>query len=92
MQKWEYLSLPIVIQNEMILSKDLFSYFQSGILILNTVGQDGWELVSVDGGIAYFKRPLKAEAAITDLAKCFDPREGENLGPYPHVSKGVYGD
>lgn len=25
---------------------------------LNIYGEDGWELVNVDGGTAYFKRPI----------------------------------
>lgn len=28
---------------------------------LNELGQSGWELVSVDNGIAYFKRPLRTK-------------------------------
>lgn len=83
MQKWEYKFLHVAGQVGQIPYNG--NYIQE-------LGQDGWELISVDNGVAYFKRPLRAEATITDLVKCFDPREGESVGPYPHVSQGVYGD
>jgi len=49
MQKWEYLSTPLMIHNT--------------TAILNNFGNQGWELVQImqgpEGGlVAYFKRPL----------------------------------
>ncbi len=61
MQKWEYLHLPMVIKTELILSVKQGSYYGLGQLQLGDVGEDGWELVSVDNGIAYFKRPVPDE-------------------------------
>lgn len=39
---------------------------------LNKLGADEWELVSVDDGIAYFKRPLHAA---DEIMKHFDTGE-----------------
>jgi hypothetical protein len=52
MQKWEYITTPLLIHNT--------------TAILNTWGSQGWELVTVmvnqEGGlVAYFKRPVAAE-------------------------------
>ena len=50
MTKWEYLTAPLLVHN----TKQ----------ILDTFGQDGWELVAVVPGmnaeslVAYFKRPI----------------------------------
>ena len=49
MQKWEYLTTPLMIHNT--------------TAILNNFGNQGWELVQImqgpEGGlVAYFKRPL----------------------------------
>lgn len=63
MQKWEYLDLPV--EDRKCDGSCLPGYDDNGQLILNSIGQDGWELVSVDDGVAYFKRPLKAEAVVT---------------------------
>ena len=54
--KWEYLVV--------VLSRIIDDFFQEKAVmdnseILCTVGRDGWELVSVDNGIAYFKRPIQ---------------------------------
>ncbi len=52
MQKWEYFVAPLLPHNP--------------AEILNTFGEDGWELVSVVPGasaeqlVAYFKRPKEA--------------------------------
>jgi len=52
MQKWEYLTAPLLVHNTKA--------------ILDTFGEDGWELVAVVPGpnaenlVAYFKRPRPA--------------------------------
>ena len=38
---------------------------------LDKVGLEGWELVSVDNGLAYFKRPLRSRAE-DEIMKHFD--------------------
>ncbi|TCK27831.1 DUF4177 domain-containing protein [Pseudonocardia endophytica] len=51
-QKWEYLSAPVLIHNTKA--------------ILDNFGQDGWELVTITTGanpeqlVAFFKRPVQA--------------------------------
>ena len=62
MQKWENLKLPITIDGETILSALLSNAYQRGELILSRIGKEGWELVSVDNGVAYFKRPIDEAA------------------------------
>lgn len=54
MQRWEYLTTPLIIHNT--------------AAILNNWGSEGWELVQVitgpEGGlVAYLKRPILAESA-----------------------------
>lgn len=49
MQKWEYLTAPLIIHNT--------------TAVLNNFGSQGWELVQImttaEGGlVAYFKRPV----------------------------------
>lgn len=39
------------------------------------VGIDGWELVSVDSGIAYFKRPLRTKSEAEILAHFDYPQQ-----------------
>ena len=46
MKKWEYTHKGVL---------------QPMVTMLNEMGQDGWELVSVVGDDAYFKRPLETE-------------------------------
>ena len=48
--KWEYLTsaIPKNARNTIEEVDDKFEYY----------GKQGWELVSVDNGIAYFKRPI----------------------------------
>lgn len=48
MAKWEYKSLDM---NSFVSRHRAMEY-------LEKVGQEKWELVSVDNGIAYFKRPI----------------------------------
>ena len=54
MQTWEYLTAPLIVHNTKA--------------ILDNFGADGWELVQVVEGpggglVAYFKRPVTADAA-----------------------------
>ena len=46
--RWEYQVLGIVKDND-----------SANLRRFGAVGAEGWELVSVDNGIAYFKRPIK---------------------------------
>ena len=41
---------------------------ENSIAVMRDMGRDEWELVSVDNGVAYFKRPLhtKSEAEILE--------------------------
>lgn len=47
--KWEY---------DYVYPTDRPDKLQETIAVMKDMGRDGWELVSVDNGIAYFKRPL----------------------------------
>lgn len=49
MTNWKY--------NGLLLS----SYAGDNIDALNQLGEDGWELVGVDSGIAYMKRPSEKD-------------------------------
>ena len=42
--------------------------------IFNDLGADEWELVSVDNGIAYFKRPLRSKSE-DEIMKHFEGRQ-----------------
>lgn len=45
---------------------------------LQRLGQEGWELITVDKGVAYFKRPLFPEATLNEVkepAKTLSIRE-----------------
>ena len=59
--RWEYLTTPLMIHNTKA--------------ILDTWGQEGWELVTVipgpdgQGLVAYFKRPLPSEGDATGGAQ-----------------------
>ncbi len=44
--------------------------------ILRGAGLEGWELVSVDNGIAYFKRPVSEIAVYKDGLKLDFPYKG----------------
>jgi hypothetical protein len=51
MQKWEYLTTPLLLHRE--------------TAILNNWGSEGWELVQIiagpeGGNVAFFKRPISA--------------------------------
>ncbi len=35
---------------------------ENSIAVMKDMGRDEWELVSVDNGIAYFKRPLRSKS------------------------------
>jgi len=56
--KWEYKELSVGIIKS---STDSF----------NKLGLEGWELVSVDNGMAYFKRELKPKSE-AEILKYFD--------------------
>ncbi len=57
--KWEYKPLDL----------GLYGYEDK----LNKLGIEGWELVSVDNGIAYFKRPLRTKSE-DEIMKHFEGR------------------
>lgn len=52
--KWEYSVLNI---------KEMYEMFSGNSYkaMLDANGLEGWELVSVDSGIAYFKRPIESD-------------------------------
>lgn len=45
---------------------------------LHILGMRGWELVSVDNGVAYFKRPVKVRASPPVLNFCSDPEASKS--------------
>lgn len=45
-EKWEYACIDVRYPSN-----------TAGVAFMNIQGEEGWELVSVDGGWAYFKRP-----------------------------------
>lgn len=48
--------------------------FESRSEKLNRLGVDGWELVTIDNGIAYFKRPIQPKSEAEILAQ-FDTKQ-----------------
>ena len=58
--KWEYRTVDL----------GLYGYEDK----LNKAGTEGWELVSVDNGIAYFKRPLRSKSE-DEIMKHFEGRQ-----------------
>lgn len=50
--QWQHLTKPVAFLNE----KDW-----------DKLGEDGWELVTVDRGIAHFKRPKRATHLLVEL-------------------------
>ena len=50
--KWEYKA--IIPENDFVPES-----------LMNELGQEGWELVYVDNGIAYFKRPIVDHAKLS---------------------------
>lgn len=68
MTKWEYSQLKIKEYDEGL----LWSRFGK----FSDMGKEGWELVSVDDGIAYFKREIKPEIpALKDVRINFPYRK-----------------
>lgn len=55
--KWEYTVRPIKI-------REGDDHFELLIKYLNLQGDNGWELVSINNGIAYFKRPIQEEIPV----------------------------
>ncbi len=64
MQKWEYLTVVITgnirydakvytVNDEEIKQEIIFHNY------LHELGEQGWELVSINGDVYYFKRPMK---------------------------------
>lgn len=47
-QKWEYISVEFI--------EGIMSY-HDGIIKMNRFGEEGWELVAVDNGRLFYKRP-----------------------------------
>ena len=63
--KWEYLTAKVCVPHSI-----------PDTAILRGAGLEGWELVSVDNGVAYFKRPISKESPIY--------RDGVRLNPERH--------
>ncbi len=64
--KWDY--------NVINLAEMHKEYNLSFKAMLNTEGAQEWELVSVDNGIAYFKRPLRSKSE-DEIMKHFENRQ-----------------
>lgn len=58
--KWEYKTLDL----------GLYGYEDK----LNNLGTEGWELVSVDNYVAYFKRPIRTKSE-DEIMKHFEGRQ-----------------
>lgn len=66
MQKWEYIAVRVTDLTDLALTEEY--------------GENGWELVSVDIGIGYFKRPKVErwqdiqfmEGFLDDIQECLD--------------------
>lgn len=69
--KWEYKAIGIR-QRE---NEEFEAYRDLVIRNFNLVGSNDWELVSVDNGIAYFKRPIQPKSEAEILAEFDKPRE-----------------
>lgn len=52
MTKWEYVNISLITSN-----------LTNHQHLLNQYGREGWELVSVDNGTAYFRRPKQKTIA-----------------------------
>lgn len=70
MQKWEYLANEIIAETIEEVAKDC-----------NVLGESHWELVSVDNGIAYFKRPIGG------VRNHIGPPRSEEKGGYMRLGK-----
>ena len=57
MQKWEYISFDLKMDFGKLKIKDS---------ILEGYGTNGWELVTIFDGIAYFKRPITTDVFIVN--------------------------
>lgn len=66
--KWEYLTYRLINHIDNISAISLVEHYTH---MLNNYGSVGWELVSVDNGIAYFKRPLRTKSE-DEIMKHFD--------------------
>jgi len=66
--KWEYLTYRFLNSPEI----DTLAH-RTGIF--NDYGLQGWELVSVDNSIAYFKRPLRTKSEAEILAHFDYPQQ-----------------
>lgn len=64
--KWEYSALDLK-QNRVA--------FGDTYEVLKQAGLEEWELVSVDNGIAYFKRPLRTKSEAEILAHFDYPQQ-----------------
>lgn len=56
--KWEQFALELPKGDGLVSSKVAIDFTSN---LLMEYGSQGWELVSVDNGIAYFKRPIQVE-------------------------------
>ncbi len=61
--KWEYLTAKVCVPHSI-----------PDTAILRGAGLEGWELVSVDNGVAYFKRPLRTKSE-DEIMKHFEGRQ-----------------
>jgi hypothetical protein len=84
--KWEY--------NRMLVTSDKWANPLDDEFIyeyINEQGEDGWELVAVDSGIAYFKRPKEnygkeeKEAALKEEENKEDEGEPKRTAQCPSI-------
>jgi hypothetical protein len=56
--KWEFANKRLLGDSDVALNETLRDIDDANCATLTIFGREGWELVSVDNGIAYFKRPI----------------------------------
>lgn len=87
---WEYLVSPLTEKNEITGSFLVGNaYYRYGILDFSKLGKEGWELVTVDDGTVYFKRPIQTEGR-ENYCTCshLEPKDRGfiEFGPHHEVS------
>lgn len=66
--KWEYrFKYLLSDSHDVAINETIRDIDNYNAKVLDDLGNDGWELVSVDNGIAYFKRPLEQAMNVIDF-------------------------
>ncbi len=71
--KWEYRIELSQISSSSLSEQSFKDVHRITSSMFRKLGTDGWELVSVDNGIAYFKRPLRSRSE-DEIMKHFENR------------------